>query len=251
LHRAAGAAGTPVSSRDLIHGNPAENAIKGDASRGSTGVTGFALTAMCVGAERGWIARQHAKDRVRRALRSYTNGKVTAEHGWFYHFIDVHTGKRWKDVEVSTSDSIWLLAGALTCRQCFHEDREIGDLATLLYSRYGIASPTHPLPPEAWYAWRRDPNSYGGYHYIGRSLLWTYQYPFAWFDFRGKREAKAGKVDWFENSRVAFIRGEPANRKSLALVHGESGGAPCHGIGGHRMSALRGDSDGLRLLPHL
>ena len=81
-----------------------------------------------------------------------------------------------------------LLAASLTCRQFFHEDHEIVDLATLLYSRYdfpwmtngngkllshgwrpegfialryekycqlaamyllGIGSPTHPLPPDA------------------------------------------------------------------------------------------------------
>src|ERR1700761_6507379 len=55
---------------DLIHGNPDDNTRKGDQSRGSTGVTGFALTAMCVGAERKWIARSKAKDLVRRTLRS-------------------------------------------------------------------------------------------------------------------------------------------------------------------------------------
>jgi hypothetical protein len=96
-----------------------------------------------------------------------------------------------------------LLARALTCRQYFHEDREIGDLATLLYSQYdfpwmtdgdgkllshgwrpegfikfrydkycqlaamyllGIGSPTHPLPPDAWYAGERTPNSYVQLH---------------------------------------------------------------------------------------
>jgi hypothetical protein len=51
---------------DLIHGDPADNVKKGDQSRGSTGVTGFALTAMCIGAERGWISREKAKDLVRR-----------------------------------------------------------------------------------------------------------------------------------------------------------------------------------------
>ncbi|MGA7316332.1 MAG: glucoamylase family protein [Silvibacterium sp.] len=228
--------------RDLIHGNPNHNARKGDESRGSTGVTGFALTSLCIGSERKWIPRAQAKNLVRRALRSYTNGKVFCERGWFYHFIDVHTGQRWKDVEMSTSDSIWLLAGALTCRQYFHEDHEIGDLATLLYSRYdfpwmtdgdgkllshgwlpegfikfrydkycqlaamyllGIGSPTHPLPPDAWYAWERTPNIYGQYNYIGNSLLWTYQYPFAWIDFRGRRENRCTRVDWFANCQIA------------------------------------------------
>jgi hypothetical protein len=230
--------------KDLIHGNPADSAKKQDDVRGSTGVTGFALTALCIGVERKWISRSKAKDLVRRCLRSYTNGKVFTEHGWSYHFNDAHTGERWKNVEISTSDCIWLLAGALTCRQYFHEDHEIADLATLLYSRYdfpwmtngdgkllshgwrpepdgfiklryekycqlaamyllGIGSPTHPLPPEAWYAWTRDPNTYMQYNYIGTSLLWTYQYPFAWFDFRGKRENQGMKTDWWANCDTA------------------------------------------------
>jgi hypothetical protein len=228
--------------RDLLHGDPADILKKGDESRGSTGVTGFSLTALCIGAERKWVTRNDAKDRVRRTLRSYTNGTALAEHGWFYHFNDIHSGQRWKNSEVSTSDSIWLLAGALTCHQFFHEDHEIADLAAKLYSAYdfpwmtngdgkllshgwrpegfirfrydkycqlaamyllGIGSPSHPLPPDAWYAWQRDPNSYGGYHYVGTSLLWTYQYPFAWFDFRGRRETGGTKVAWFENSCTA------------------------------------------------
>ena len=228
--------------RDLIHGNPDDNTRKGDEARGSTGVTGFSLTAMCIGADRKWVPREQARDRVRQTLRSYTGNTVPNQHGWFYHFIDVHSGERWKNVEMSTSDSIWLLAGALTCRQFFREDHEITDLATLLYSRYdfpwmtngngmllshgwhpegfialryekycqlaamyllGIGSPTHPLPPEAWYAWERDPNSYMQYNYIGKSLLWTYQYPFAWFDFRGRRESRGTKIDWFANSQTA------------------------------------------------
>jgi len=234
---------------DLIHGDPADSEKKQDDQRGSTGVTGFALTAMCIGAERKYIERAKAKDFVRKCLKSYTDGTAKGTNGWFWHFNDVRTGDRWKDVEISTSDCIWLLAGALTCRQYFHEDKEIGDLATLLYSRMdfqwmtngngellshgwkppvagqpgdghlplrydkycqlaamyllGIGAPFNPLPPEAWYAWERNPNSYLQYNYIGTSLLWTYQYPFAWFDFRGKRETRGTKVDWFENCQIA------------------------------------------------
>jgi hypothetical protein len=135
------------------------------------------------------------------------------------------------------------VAGALTARQYFHEDREIGDLANKIYDRVdyqwmlngdpyllshgwrpetgfikfhyakycqlacmyllGIASRTHPLSPAAWYAWDRDPFEYDGFDYYGRSLLWTYQYPFAWWDFRRRREARGLKVDWFQNSCTA------------------------------------------------
>ena len=60
--------------KDLIHGNPADSEKKQDDVRGSTGVTGFALTALCIGVERKWMPRNTAKELVRRCLRSYTNG---------------------------------------------------------------------------------------------------------------------------------------------------------------------------------
>lgn len=210
---------------------------------GSTGATGFALTALCIGAERGWITRSQARDRARAALISYASGPVSNEHGWFYHFLDVRNGERHGDSEVSTSDSTWLVAGALTARQYFHEDGQIVRLATEIYDRMdyhwmlnghpyflahgwrpergfiqyryqkycqlacmyllGIASHTHPLDPEAWYAWDRDPFEYDGFHYYGRTLLWTYQYPFAWWDFRNRRESRDLRVAWFENSITA------------------------------------------------
>ena len=210
---------------------------------GSTGATGFGLTALCIGAERGWIGRRQALERAKTVLSSYARGPVRNEHGWFYHFIDVRNGQRMPNSEVSTSDSTWLTAGTLTARQYFREDAQIGELAQSIYERVdyrwmrnlspyflahgwkpesgflpfryerycqlacmyllGIASPTHALDPKAWYAWARDPYQYGRYKYFGRTLLWTYQYPFAWWDFRGHRESNGQKVNWFENSITA------------------------------------------------
>jgi len=209
---------------------------------GSTGVTGFSLTAMCIGAERKWVARADARERIRATLKSFANGPVKNEHGWFYHFIDVHTGERYRTSEMSTSDATWLSAGALTARQYFHEDEEICRLATLIYermdyawmcngemtlahgwapeggflkSRYdhycqlacmyllGIGSPTHTMKPECWYAWTRDMNDYAGYKYVGKSVLWTYQWPFAWFDLRNRREGHGTGINYWENSANA------------------------------------------------
>ncbi len=78
----------------------------------------------------------------------------THEHGWFYHWINVRTGERTgatfdsaeiaipegKNLkrpksEVSVSDSTWLVLGALTAWQYFHETPEIGKLATKIYER--------------------------------------------------------------------------------------------------------------------
>lgn len=210
---------------------------------GSTGATGFALTALCIGAERGWISRGEARRRAEAALRSYAAGPAANEHGWFYHFLDIRTGARYRASEVSTSDSTWLVAGALTARQYFREEPRIAQLASAIYERVdygwmrngnpdflahgwtpetgflpyryqkycqlacmyllGIASPTHALDPASWYAWDRDPFGYKGIAYYGRTLLWTYQYPFAWWDFRRRRESRGLAVDWFANSIAA------------------------------------------------
>ena len=210
---------------------------------GSTGATGFALTALCIGAERGWISRRAARSRARSALHSYAAGPVANIHGWFYHFLDIRSGARYRTSEVSTSDSTWLVAGALTARQYFLEDPEIARLATAIYERVGyrwmlnqhpfflahgwtpergflpyrydkycqlacmyllgIGSPAHALDPECWYAWGREPFQYGGLDYYGRSLLWTYQYPFSWWDFRNRRESRGLRINWFENSTTA------------------------------------------------
>jgi hypothetical protein len=209
---------------------------------GSTGATGFSLTALCIGAERKWIPRGQARERTRATLKFYAD-RAKDEHGWFYHFIDVKTGERSGNSEVSVSDSTWLYAGALTARQYFSEDPEIARLAMKIYSRVdydwirnghpnlmshgwrpetgfivhryekycqlalmyllGIGSPARPLPAEAWYAWERNPNSYGDYKYIGESLLWTYQYPFAWADFRDRRESREPHADWWGNAITA------------------------------------------------
>jgi hypothetical protein len=230
---------------------------------GTTGGTGFALTALCIGAERKWVTREAARERVRATLRAYANGPVKHEHGWFYHWLNVTSGERTGAAydaaqfglregsksnrpfsEVSTSDSTWLVAGALTARQYFHEDEEIRRLATQIYERVdyrwmcdgkqtlshgympetgllpahydkycqlvcmnllGIASPVaeHAMPAENWYAWERNPNEYRGAKYIGTSVLWTYQWPFCWWDLRGRREAGGSHVDYFENSAIA------------------------------------------------
>ena len=212
---------------------------------GSTGATGFALTALCIGAERGWVSRDAARERALTALTTYAGGPAVNKHGWFYHFLDISTGARQYGSEVSTSDSTWLVAGALTARQYFREDHRIAQLASAIYERVdyrwmlnghpyflangwtpetgflpyryerycqlacmyllGIASPTHALHPDSWYQWRRDPFAYRGYNWYGRALLWTYQYPFAWWDFRHRRETRGLKVDWFQNSITATL----------------------------------------------
>jgi hypothetical protein len=112
----------------------------------SVAAVGFALTAYPIGVEHGWVSREAARDRVLTTLRFFWTAPqgpqatgVTGHHGFFYHFLDMETGRRFATVELSTIDTALLLAGALTCRQYFDrgdaEEGEIRRLADSLYAR--------------------------------------------------------------------------------------------------------------------
>ncbi|HXI24411.1 MAG TPA: glucoamylase family protein [Pyrinomonadaceae bacterium] len=237
----AGASTGLVLDRTRTDGAPADEDHRTVAS---IAATGFGLTAICIGAERGWVKRDAARERVRTTLRFFADHALQ-EHGWFYHWMDVNTGARMWKSEVSSIDTALLLAGALTARQYFHDDAEIVRLATVIYERIdfpwmlnghptllsmgwrpesnfikarwddysehpilyllAIGSPTHPITTEAWYAWKRNWNYYKGYKYLGATPLFTYQYSHAWVDFRGRREASGEHIDYFANSVTATL----------------------------------------------
>jgi hypothetical protein len=130
----------------------------------SIAAVGFGLTAYCIGAERGYVTRAQARDRVLSTLRSLlamTEGTqatdIAGYRGFFYHFLDMDTGARYKDVELSTIDSTWLFAGALFCQSYFDRDdpneKAIRDTAEQLYARaeWAWAQPRPPAITMGWY----------------------------------------------------------------------------------------------------
>lgn len=82
------------------------------------------------------------------------------------------------------------------------------DEAMLVYI-LALASPTHPIGPEAWDAWTRTyDDSWGifqGQEYLSFAPQFGHQYTHAWIDFRGIRDAymRGRGIDYFENSRRA------------------------------------------------
>src|SRR5881227_2173185 len=61
----------------------------------SIAAVGFGLTAYCIGAERGYVTREAARDRVLATLRFFTASPSgsepagrTGHRGFFYHFLD-------------------------------------------------------------------------------------------------------------------------------------------------------------------
>ena len=131
----------------------------------SIAATGLALAAYPVGVERKFMLRAAAVERVLATLRFFWNSPqgtepdATGYKGFYYHFLDMQTGRRAWQCELSTIDSTFLLAGALTAGLFFDadtaDDHEIRSLADALYRRTdwqwaqnGGATVTHGWKPE-------------------------------------------------------------------------------------------------------
>ncbi len=100
----------------------------------SIAATGFGLTALCIGDRRGYLSHASARAQVLRTLRFHAED-LPHEHGFFYHFNDVTTGKPFAFSEVSSIDTALLLCGVLTARAHFASDPEIVRHATTIYER--------------------------------------------------------------------------------------------------------------------
>jgi hypothetical protein len=112
----------------------------------SVASVGFALTAYPVGIERGWITRAQGATRTSATLRFLWSTRqgpesegVSGYHGFFYHFLDAHTGNRARGSELSTVDTTLLMAGVLTAQSYFDgadsTEQSIRELADELYRR--------------------------------------------------------------------------------------------------------------------
>ncbi|MBX5222206.1 hypothetical protein HJC04_18045 [Rhizobium sp. NLR8a] len=140
----------------------------------SIAAIGMALATVPVVVERGVVIREFAAKIARRRLefllRCHQGPEPDASgyKGFFYHFLDIETGRRVWQCELSTIDSAFLFAGALTVAAYFDGDTEdevkVRRLAAALYERadwnwacdHG-ATLTHGWRPESGfipYRWR-------------------------------------------------------------------------------------------------
>lgn len=110
----------------------ASNFGRDDYHIASMAATGFGLSALVIGAKRGYISRD---DAYRRALRHLQfAAKMPHERGWFYHFVEWHNGRRAWNCELSSIDTALWLAGALAAGAYF-KGTEVDRLAQRLYRR--------------------------------------------------------------------------------------------------------------------
>jgi hypothetical protein len=213
-----------------LEANPENGLVKDRStpnSASSIAAVGFGLSSIPIAVERGWISREEGYARALTTLQTFATGGVEGHRGFFYHFVDMDTGRRAHLSELSSIDTTLFIAGALTVGRYF-ADSEVAALAEQLYEAVdwqwmmaggdtvsmgwlpesgflaarwahfdeglllyvlGIGSPTHPLPPESWHAVHRPMRD--GYIYLPAETLFVYQYPLAWLDLRHLKDAYA------------------------------------------------------------
>src|SRR5262249_18753892 len=132
-------------------------------SYSSIAAVGFGLTTYPIGVERGYITREQARERVLATLRFFYTAPQSSEphgaagyRGFFYHYLDMQTGERFGDSELSTVDTAILLAGMLFCQSYFDrpqlEEAQIRSLTELIYRRvdWRWAQPKAPAITHGW-----------------------------------------------------------------------------------------------------
>ncbi len=142
----------------------------------SIAAVGLALASLPVLVERGVIAREFAPEFALRSLRFFRDSPqgpepdATGYRGFYYHFLDMRTGRRVWQCELSTIDSAFLFAGMLTCAAYFDaETEEEAELRRLAYDLYRRADWQWALNggPSLSHGWRPEtgflPNVWTGY----------------------------------------------------------------------------------------
>ena len=134
-----------------------------DVNFSSIAAIGFGLTAYGVGAERQYITRDEARERTLVTLRFLLDAPqgdqvtdVTSYRGFFYHFLDMENGHRYRTTELSSIDTALLMSGVLFAQSYFDADhpteKQIREIADALYRRveWSWMQPRPPLIAMAW-----------------------------------------------------------------------------------------------------
>jgi hypothetical protein len=132
-----------LSAYNPANGLVADRSLSG--SPCSIAVVGFALSSYLAAVERGWMTHDDAVERTLVTLRFFLNSPqseaadATGYKGFYYHFLDVQSGKRVWQSELSLIDTALLLAGILTASAYFtgntQNETEIREIADALYRR--------------------------------------------------------------------------------------------------------------------
>lgn len=226
--------------------NSAGFGLMRDRYPGSEGIAsmaslGFGFTAYLIGVEKGYITYDEGYERVNKTLDTLL--AMERVEGFYYHFVDMKTGKRAWSSEVSSIDTSILLMGVLSAGEYFGGEIEVkakqiydgvnwpwfvDGPRNLFYMAYrpekgfegywdfyaeqlmlyvlAAGSDTFPIDDTTYYGFTRHFAKYGeGKPFIHSwfGSIFTYQFSHAWIDFRGYSDKEG--VNWFDNSVEASL----------------------------------------------
>lgn len=129
--------------------NPSNGLVKDRSTPGSPcsiAAVGFGLSSICIAIDHDWVTREDGADRVLTTLQTFWNGPQSemagafmGYKGFYYHFLDMTTGLRVWNSELSTIDTALLMAGVIDAKQYFDgvgaTETEIRAVADSLYNR--------------------------------------------------------------------------------------------------------------------
>jgi len=217
-----------------------------DLSVSSIAAVGFGLASLVTAVKHDWISVEEAYQKADGTLNTFLNN-VDNINGFYNHFLNMNTGTREWNSEISIIDSGILICGAITAGEFFKDG--VQEKADKLYRRinwewfvdknrnmfylgnnpesgfYGnwdvyaeqlilyilsAGSPTCDIGSSLYDCMQKPVGEYKDYKNIIHSWygsLFTYQFSHAWVDFRDT-EDKSG-INWFDNSVKATL----ANRQ--------------------------------------
>lgn len=212
----------------------------------SIAAVGYGLAAIVIAVERKLIKYEEGYKKANRTLDTFIND-VEGKNGFFYHFVNMDTGKREWNCEISIIDTAIFICGALFAGEYF--SGIIKTKANKLYNKInwnwyvnskdnyfymgykpetgfwgnwdmyaeqlmlyvlGVASPTYAIDKIMYDSIKKEKMDYlkiKDIVYTYGGTLFTYQYSHAWIDFRGLKDKNG--IDWFDNSIKATL----ANRE--------------------------------------
>lgn len=149
-------------------------------SPSSIAAVGFAYPIWALGADKGWISRDYAAKLTLNSLKFFyqseqsTNKYATGYKGFYYHFLDMKTGERFWNCELSSIDSGILFAGMIFAKNYYNQDNEIEisirELSAKLLNRAD------------WNFWQRKSNDKNNY-LINMGWKGNEFEPLAWFGY--------------------------------------------------------------------
>jgi hypothetical protein len=114
-------------------------------SPSSIAATGFGIPCIAIGVARNWISREKAAEITLKILQFFSNSPQNTNKngvgykGFYYHFLNMETGTRQWNCELSTIDTGILMMGILFARNYYDRnnanEKQIRQLAGKLLSR--------------------------------------------------------------------------------------------------------------------